>query len=240
MRAASFRRPVPDSSAAAPRLPPMLISSASAGPRASGPIPAENSRSVAATRTPRMRPKPPISGPSSAQCNATSSRSGGTARGWPSARRTSCDGSPLGQRWPATKRREQPPAAPGEPSATQQLLRAAQAVPLQHDRVDPAGPQPAPHHASQQAARIQLVIADDVRNHIMHPPLRAQRRRLPLPRRQGSEKRREIRSLVPRQATHVHRKQANARSHTQAGVRPRTTPMPSADNHRSYRQAAPR
>ena len=136
---------------------------------------------------------------------------------------------PLGQRWPATKRREQPPRLQVSPQQPQQLLRAAQAVPLQHDRVDPAGPEPAPHHASQQAARIQLVIADDVRNHITHPPLRAQRRRLPLPRRQSSEKRREIRPLVPRQAPHVHRKQANARSHTQARVRPRTTPMPSAD-----------
>jgi hypothetical protein len=40
----------------------MVISSVSAGPVTSGPHPAAKARSVAASRTPRMRQSPPMSG----------------------------------------------------------------------------------------------------------------------------------------------------------------------------------
>jgi len=50
---ASFGWPGPDSSLTTPRRPAMVISRASAVPRTSDPIPAENPRSVATSRRPR-------------------------------------------------------------------------------------------------------------------------------------------------------------------------------------------
>ena len=95
MRPASFRWPGPDSSRTTPCRPAMTISSASAAPRTSGPTPAEKPRSVATSRTPRIRQTRPTSGAINAQRSAGSSRSGGMARGSPSARRIS-DGRPRG------------------------------------------------------------------------------------------------------------------------------------------------
>ena len=49
---------------------------------------------------------------------------------------------------------------------------------------DLAWPEPAVYEAGQQAAGVQVVVADDVRHHITHPPPGAQRGRLPLLQRQ--------------------------------------------------------
>ena len=86
MRRASLAWPSPDSSCTTPRRPAMVISSASAGPRTCGPAPAAKGRSVATSRMPRRGQSLPMSGAIRAVRSAGRSRSGGMARGRPSAR----------------------------------------------------------------------------------------------------------------------------------------------------------
>lgn len=182
-RLANLRWPGPDSSLMTSRRPAMVISSASAGPRTSAPAPAEKPRSVATSRTPRIRQSPPMSGAINAVRSAGSSRSGGSHAVVRAG--AGCPGDELAPRR-VRPCRPASPAAPGLQVICQQcqpLPGGARVVSHQGGGVDLIRPEPAADHACQQAARVQLVVADHVSNHIPYPPSRAQCRRLPLLRR---------------------------------------------------------
>jgi hypothetical protein len=106
--------------------------------------------------------------------------------------------TPANQPDPATQRRMQAPGLHMIPQQRQQLLGAARAVTRQRESVDTSWLQPGPDHVCQQGRRAQFVVANDVRNHITHPPPRTQGRRPPLLRRQRPEKRREVRPFLLR------------------------------------------
>ena len=170
-----------------------------------------NRRSVATSRTPRMRHNPPMSGAITAVRSAGSSRSGGMARGRPKrAPDVLVMDECLDQCDPSAQRCGQPPRLQVICQQGQQLLRAARIASRQGGDGDLAGTEPAPGHMRYQAVRVELVVADDVGNHISDPPPRAPRRRLPLQRRQRREERGEVRPFVSRQTSHVQIRRAGS------------------------------
>ena len=201
MWSASFFWPGPDSSRTTPRRPAMVISSASAAPRTSGPAPAETGD--------RWRPAARRGCATTRRCPGRSRRC--AARQQPFGR----DGARpserapdvlvmdecLDQGDPSAQRCGQPPRLQVICQQGQQLLRAARIASRQAGDGDLAGTEPAPGHMRYQAARVELVVADDVGSHISDPPPRAPRRRLPLQRRQRREERGEVRPFVSRQTS---------------------------------------
>lgn len=69
-------------------------------------------------------------------------------------------------------------------------------VPLQGDIVDPAAAQATAHQGADQTGNRELVVADDVRGHVTHPPLGAQRRRVPLLSTQLLQQSQQISALL--------------------------------------------
>jgi hypothetical protein len=113
-----------------------------------------------------------MSGAINAMRSAGSSRSGGMAPGCPSAPDDLAMDDPLDQRDPAAQRRRQPVGLQVICQQRQQLLRGARVVPGQGGGVDLIRPEPAADHVCQQAARVELVVADDVGSHIAYLPPR--------------------------------------------------------------------
>jgi hypothetical protein len=86
----------------------------------------------------------------------------------------------LDQADPGTQRRGHSPGLEVICQQREQLLRAARVLSPQRGGVNAGEMETALGREHEEAPRPQVVVADDVRNHVTHPPGRAQRRRLPL------------------------------------------------------------
>ena len=195
-RPASTGRPGPESWPRASPRPAIAISSASPGPLTSVPFPAAQSTSVATRRRPRIRPNAPIGGATRAKSSTGRSRSDRDVAEEP-------HGPPdvlvvdhtVHQRDPATEPGRQTPRPQVVFEDLDQLLGAVPGVVGHADRVDPAWHEPTAGVAAQEATRVELLVADHVRDDVAHRPLRAQRRRRPLLRGELAQQRRQVRPL---------------------------------------------
>ncbi len=104
-----------------------------------------------------------------------------------------------------------PPEPGGEPARLQVIVHQRQevvgavvGVGGDPDGVDPVGAQPAAEEAADETGDAEVLVAEQVRDHVADPPPGAQRRRVPLGGGERGEQGGEIGPLGAGQARRVH------------------------------------